>query len=416
MWVWEQESWPNLTYDSERVLPHLEKCVQQISPLKTLAQSLAFEQRLDWESAVLLDETLATAGIEGEQLDRESVRSSIANKLGIGTVSRIDRFTDGLVEVLLQAIRSSDKPLTDQQLKAWHQMMFPVPPIIGEITVGDYRNEAMSVQSGRYGKAKIHFVAPGNTHAEVGAEVIRFLKWLNAQPATSGYIRAAIANFYFVTIHPFDDGNGRLSRIIAERCLAEFEGTDLRLYSLSHVIERKRSEYYDLLEKCQRGTGDITEWIIWFLDAVSESGQEASQHFQRLNKRTQFWQKHSETIFNERQLKLLNRLFETSDFADGISRKKYCALTRTSEPTAARDLSDLVVKNALEPVGEGRGRKYQLVLDTGNGKLLKVKAPFPETSLDQATSCLKYTEKSKSLVDMQDAIKKGVMGQFNDLD
>ena len=164
MWVWEQDSWPNLTYDSTRVLPHLEKCVQQVSPLKTLAQSLAFEQRLDWESAILLDETLATASIEGEQLDRESVRSSIANKLGIGTVSRIDRFTDGLVEVLLQAIRSSEKPLTETQLKAWHQMMFPVPPIIGEITIGDYRNEAMSVRSGRYGKEKIHFVAPGNTY------------------------------------------------------------------------------------------------------------------------------------------------------------------------------------------------------------------------------------------------------------
>lgn len=360
MWVWEHERWPNLSYDSSKVLPHLEKCVQQIAPLKTLAQRLSLEKRLDWESAILLDETLATAGIEGEQLDRESVRSSIANKLGIGTVSRIDRFTDGLVEVLLQAIRYSDQALTAQQLKAWHRMMFPVPPIIGEITVGDYRDEAISVQSGRYGKAKIHFEAPGTTRAEVEVEMIQFLAWLNEQTNVSGYIRAAIAKFYFVTIHPFDDGNGRLSRIIAERCLAEFEGTDLRLYSLSHVIERRRAEYYELLEKCQRGTGDITEWIIWFLDALRESGEEASTHFQRLNKRTQFWEKYSGAVFNERQLKLINRLLESGDFADGISRKKYRALTRASDATAARDLSDLVAKDVLEALGEGRGRRYQL--------------------------------------------------------
>lgn len=361
MWVWEHDNWPDLSYDATRVLPHLEKCVQQIAPLKTLAQSLSFESRLDWESAILLDETLATAGIEGEQLDRESVRSSIANKLGIGAVTRIDRSTDGLVEVLLQAIRSSDQALTDQKLKAWHQLMFPIQPIIGEITVGDYRDEAMQVQSGRYGKAKIHFIAPGSTRAEVSAEMTQFLNWINAKATDSGYIRAAIAKFYFVTIHPFDDGNGRLSRVIAERCLAEFEGTDLRLYSLSHVIERKRAEYYDLLEACQRGSGDITDWIIWFLEAVREAGQEAGQHFQRLNQRTQFWQRHSDTSFNERQLKLLNRLLETSDFADGVSRKKYRALTRTSDPTAARDLSDLVAKGVLAPIGEGRGRKYQLV-------------------------------------------------------
>ena len=363
MWIWEHNSWPNLSYDAERVLPHLEKCVQQVAPLKTLAQSLSFESRLDWESAILLDETLATAGIEGEQLDRESVRSSIANKLGIGAVTRIDRSTDGLVEVLLQAIRSSDQPLTDQQLKAWHQMMFPVQPILGEITVGDYRDEAMQVQSGRYGKAKIHFIAPGNTRTDVITQMTQFLSWLNTKTDHSGYIRAAIAKFYFVAIHPFDDGNGRLSRVIAERCLAEFEGTDLRLYSLSHVIERKRAEYYDLLENCQRDTGDITQWIIWFLDAVREAGEEASQHFQRLNQRTQFWQQHSDTSFNERQLKLLNRLLETGDFADGISRKKYRALTRTTDPTAARDLSDLAAKGVLVPVGEGRGRRYQITSD-----------------------------------------------------
>lgn len=361
MWVWQQTNWPQLSYDAASVLPHLERCVQQIAPLKVLANSLALEQRLDWESAVLLDETLATAQIEGEYLDRDSVRSSIANKLGVGEVSRIDRSTDGLVEVLMQAIRRVKQPLTHQQLKAWHQMMFPVPQLLENITIGDYRNNSVSVQSGRYGKEKIHFVAPGNIRTEVESEMTDFLKWLNANTQAEGYIRAAIAKFHFVTIHPFDDGNGRLSRIIAERCLAEFDGTDLRLYSLSHAIERNRSDYYDLLEQCQRGNGDITEWVNWFLDILTEAGQDAQGHFQRLMKRTYFWQNHQDATFNERQLKLLKRLLETGDFADGISRKKYCALTRTSDASAARDLIDLVDKGVLQPLGEGRGRRYQLI-------------------------------------------------------
>ena len=360
MWVWQQTNWPHLSYDAASVLPHLERCVQQIAPLKTLANSLALEQRLDWESSVLLDETLATAQIEGEQLDRDSVRSSIANKLGVGEVSRIDRSTDGLVEVLLQAIRWSQTSLSHLQLKAWHQMMFPVPQILEDITIGDYRNESVRVKSGRFGKEKIHFVAPGEKHAEVELAMTHFLEWLNAKTQVEGYIRAAIAKFHFVTIHPFDDGNGRLSRIIAERCLAEFEGTNLRLYSLSHAIERNRSEYNTLLEQCQRGDGNITEWVNWFLDIVAEAGQDAKGHFQRLIQRTQFWQNHRDVTFNERQLKLLKRLLDTSDFADGISRKKYCALTRTSDATAARDLGDLVSKNVLSPFGEGRGRRYQL--------------------------------------------------------
>lgn len=223
-----------------------------------------------------------------------------------------------------------------------------------------YYRTSSAVQSGRYGKETIHFVAPGQTRSEVEAEMIVFLQWLNANTQAEGYIRAAIAKFHFVTIHPFDDCNGRLSRIIAERCLAEFEGTDLRLYSLSHVIERNRSDYYNLLEQCQRGNGDITQWVNWFLDIVTEAGKEAGGHFQRLMKRTQFWQVHQEVLFNERQLKLLKRLLESSDFTDGISRKKYCALTRTSDATAARDLSDLVDKGVLMPLGAGRGRRYQL--------------------------------------------------------
>lgn len=358
MWIWQQPDWPQLRYDAQAVLPHLETCVQHIAPLTALAANLEAAQRLDWEAAVLLDETLATAQIEGEQLDRASVRSSIANHLGLGRASTRDKKADGLVEVLLQAIRSSDQALNHARLKAWQQMLFPEAPLIGELTRGEYRDGPMSVQSGRYGRQKIHFTAPGDNRPAVSAEMTTFLTWLNA--ARPGYVHAALAKFFFVTIHPFDDGNGRLSRVIAEKCLAQAEHTTLRLYSLSSVIERRRGEYYDLLEQCQRGTTDVTAWVCWFLDAVTEAGRDAGGHFQRLILRTRFWQQHQNTPFNDRQRKLLKRLLETSDFANGISRQKYRALAKTSEATAARDLADLVDKKVLVPHGEGRGRRYGL--------------------------------------------------------
>ncbi|MCP4700230.1 MAG: Fic family protein [Gammaproteobacteria bacterium] len=361
MWIWQQAEWPRLRYDAQAVLPHLEACARRIAPLAELAGSLEVAQRLDWEAAILLDETLATAKIEGEQLDRASVRSSIANCLGLGRASQRNKKTDGLVEVLLQAIRNSDKALSHIQLKAWQQMLFPQPPLIGELTRGDYRNGPMCVRSGRYGRQKTHFVAPGDSRQAVTAEMEQFLHWLNAGTAQSGYIRAALAKFHFVTIHPFDDGNGRLSRVIAEKCLGQAEHTRLRLYSLSGVIERRRGEYYDQLERCQRGTTDITAWVCWFLDAAAEAGQEAGTHFQRLISRTRFWQQHQNTLFNSRQVKLLKRLLETTDFADGISRHKYRSLVKTSEATAARDLADLVEKKVFVPKGEGRGRRYCLV-------------------------------------------------------
>lgn len=363
MWIWEQPDWPLLTYDEKTLIPYLERCIQHVAPLKALAATLEFEQRLDWESAILLDETLATARIEGELLDRESVRSSIANKLGIGCASRLDRHVDGLVEVLLQAIRFSNQLLTHDQLKTWHQMIFPVAPLLGKLTIGDYRDEAVQVQSGRHGKETIHFVAPAEQRKQVWQEMERFLQWLNHAHIDSAYVRAALAKFYFVTIHPFEDGNGRLSRIIAERCLAQAEQTTLRLYSLSSRIELHRAAYYNILERCQSGNGDVTEWICWFLEVLAEAASEGRLQFQRLVGRTRFWQQHQAVVFNERQLKLLKRMLEKADFVDGISRQKYRHLTHSSDATAARDLVDLVEKGLLVALGEGRGRRYQLLIN-----------------------------------------------------
>jgi Fic family protein len=362
-YIWQQKNWPNFTYDKATVMAKLESCIQAVSPLKQLAKIITHEQRLDWEAAILLDETLASAKIEGELYDRDSVRSSIVNKLGIGKGVKFNKQSDAMVELLLSAIRNTEQQVNHVVIKQWHQMLFPVAPIITPMVIGDYRDDTMQIVSGRYGKQQIHFEAPGAGKVEVEQEMDAFFNWLNTPSDESTFIRAAIAKFWFVTIHPFDDGNGRLSRIIAERCLAEAEHTNLRLFSLSSAFEAHRVEYYQQLEnhQCCFNKGqelDLTYWIVWFLSMVEIAAIDAKKEFERVMQTTHFWKKHQHSIVNTRQLKLMTRLLETTDFSEGVSRKKYKALAKTTDATAARDIADLVKKEILIPVGEGRSRRY----------------------------------------------------------
>lgn len=367
MWIWESSNWPNFTYDNASVMPALEKCIQAVLPLKKLSELLTTEQRLDWEASILLDETLASAKIEGENFDRDSVRSSIVNKLGLHVgashKNKFNQQSDSMVELLLRAIRFVDKKIDDNTIKFWHQLLFPVKPLITPMTIDEYRNDEMQILSGKYGKQKLYYLAPSKNIAEVSHEMTLFFNWLNSPDNGSAYIRAAIAKFWFVTIHPFDDGNGRLSRIIAERCLAEAENTTLRLFSLSSVFEVDRAEYYQQLELHQGKLNetselDLTQWIIWFLSKVEKSALDAQHEFERVMQTTRFWQKHQQTALNTRQQKLINRLLETSDFSEGISRNKYKALVKTSDATAIRDLADLVDKQILTTSGGGRSYRY----------------------------------------------------------
>lgn len=365
-WIWQHPQWPNFKYDEQAVMPALERCIQIVAPLKQLSTVLTEEQRLDWEAAILLDETLSSAKIEGELFDRDSVRSSIVRRLGLflekdGAGHKFDKHCDGAVELLLRSIRSTDKTINHDVLKAWHQLLFPEQPLITPMMIGDYRNEEMQILSGHYGKQTIHYVAPGFQRQAVDEQMSVFIDWLNSPVTGSAYVRAAIAKFWFVTIHPFDDGNGRLSRVIAERCLAEAENTNLRLFSLSTVLEHNRNEYYQQLENHQRGDMNLTDWIIWFLGCVEQAAHNAKVEFERVLERTRFWQNHQQTEFNTRQRKLLKRMLETADFAEGISRKKYKSLSKAADATAVRDLADLVDKNVLVATGAGRSRRYLLV-------------------------------------------------------
>lgn len=360
MWIWQQKNWAEFSYRSNEILPVLEKTVKAVAPLVLLACELEQEKQLQFESQILFEETLATAKIEGEILDRESVRSSIANRLGLGKITQGSKNVSAFVDVLLEAIRFSNMPLTESQLLQWHSMMFYEKPLLHPLNIGCYRNDIMQVISGRFGKQTVHFQAPCDNRDCVEKEMQHFLHWLNQANESSFYIKAAIAKFYFVTIHPFDNGNGRLSRIVAERCLAQADATQIRLYSISQQIEKNKADYYQLLESCQKGSLDITEWIIWFLQQVTEAANVSQDKLAKVRLTTLFWDKHRDVSFNVRQKKLLQRLLETDDFKAGISRGKYKSLAHTTDISAARDLKDLFEKNILIVIGAGRSTKYLL--------------------------------------------------------
>jgi len=372
-WIWQDNNWPDFQYDAQLVIPVLEQTVRSVSPLCTLAKNLSQDKQLQLESEVLLDEALASAKIEGEILNRESVRSSIANKLGLGKdknnlQQQASKSDEAYLDILLESIRNIEAPLTEKQLLKWHSMMFIDHPVLYDMIIGDYRNESMTVVSGRFGKQTTHFIAPCEkveVKECVKKQMTAFFTWLNqrqeGKPAESGYVRAAIAKLWFVTIHPLDDGNGRFSRIIAEYCLAQTEALPLRLYSISSQIESNRNEYYEILEATQRGNLDITRWTIWFLQQVDSAAQTAMILLNRINSSTQFWDHHRHTEFNPRQKKLLERMLEEGAYSDGISRKKYKKLVHTSDITATRDLQDLVEKNVMQTKGAGRNVVYCFV-------------------------------------------------------
>lgn len=366
-WIWQHPAWPIFSFQAEVILPELEKTIRIISPLNLLASELNTDKQLTLESQILLNEAMSSAKIEGEMLDRESVRSSIAKRMGIGRMRRSSRAAEAFIDVLLTSIRSCDSPLTESLLHNWHGVMFYEKPVLDDILIGKYRNDSMQILSGHYGKHKIHFQAPCNNQSCVKKEMTQFLNWINTESQMPDIIKAAIAKFWFVTIHPFDDGNGRLSRIIAERVLMQNEVNPIRLYSISHEIEKNRNDYYKLLEKTQStpyknaDTIDLSEWIIWFLQRVTDAATTSMKHLDKIRFSTGFWDKHRHTVLNKRQKKLISRLLETDDFEPaGISRRKYKSMAHTTDITAARDLKDLVEKKLLIPSGEGRSRKYQL--------------------------------------------------------
>jgi Fic family protein len=332
------------------------------------AQAIGIERDGQVARQLMEDEVIATAAIEGERLDPAAVRSSVMRRLGLATTGPRDRHVDGLVEVLNDAMSGFDTPLDGDRLQRWQSALFPGGTSgIRRIAVGRWRDhsEPMQIVSGPPGKEVVHYEAPPSRR--VAKEMDRFLAWFakttpqpGRLPVLDGLARAALAHLWFESIHPFEDGNGRVGRAVVDMAIAQDHRVPVRLYSLSRQLLASRRGYYDALNAAQRGNGDATDWVLWFAQQFALACERSSQVIDRAIEKARFWQGHAHLELNERQRKVLQRLLDDGDggFLGGLNVDKYIKLTGTSKPTATRDLADLVRHSLLWTTGQGKAVRY----------------------------------------------------------
>lgn len=368
--IWQNKDWTDFRWQSDALLPLLGKARQTQGKILARVKTLGFNLTHEAQAEILTEEAVKTSAIEGEVLNRDSVRSSVARHLGLPSAAcgaaggRAERHVDGLVEILLDATKNYDKSLTAKKLKGWQAALFPTGYSgLHKIRAGEWRNGDVQVVSGPVGRERVHFQAPPNE--KIDEEIKNFLAWWNKNSGnTEGFLRAAIAHFWFVTIHPFEDGNGRITRALTDMALAQDEKLQVRFYSLSSRIMEERNAYYDVLEKCSKGGSDITAWLEWFLGCLIRAMEKSETIIGKVLAKAEFWQRHSQTTMNERQRKVVNRLLDAGEgqFQGGLTTRKYVSLTKTSRATAFREISDLVEKKILvqDQKCKGRSVSYDL--------------------------------------------------------
>ncbi|MGQ0739728.1 MAG: Fic family protein [Bacteroidota bacterium] len=358
--------WPSFQWNTEKLLPLLNEVRHQQGKLLGRMERLGFDLQSEATLQTLTLDVLKSSEIEGELLDAAQVRSSIARRLGmeIAGLVHADSDVEGVVEMMLDATQHYDQPLTDERLFGWHAAIFPAGRSgMHKIVTGALRNnpphDPMQVVSGPMGKETVHYEAPAA--ALLADEMKKFLQWFNAASDMDAVLKAAIAHLWFVTIHPFDDGNGRMARAIADMQLSRADGTPHRFYSMSAQIRKERNAYYSILEKTQRADLDITEWIEWFLQCLHRSLLASEEILSSVLKKAAFWKKHEKTIFNQRQVLLLNKLLD--GFDGKLTTAKWAKIAQCSHDTALRDIQDLLNKKVLaKEAGGGRSTGYVLVL------------------------------------------------------
>jgi len=366
MYIWEQEHWPVLTWENARLATLLGKVSREQGRLLGRMQNLGFELRREAQLSTLTEDVVRSSEIEGEKLDSDQVRSSIARRLGmeVGGLVAVDRDVEGVVEMMLDATTNYAQPLTADRLFGWHAALFPTGRSgLHKITVGNWRNDSggpMQVVSGPIGRQKVHYEAP--PAARVSKEMKRFLSWFEAPGDTDPLFVAGLAHLWFVTIHPFEDGNGRVARTIADMALARSERSTQRFYSMSAQIRRERSDYYTTLERTQKGGLDVTSWQEWFLSCLHRAIEGSQDTLSSVLKKARFWERFAQQSLNERQVEVLNRLLD--NFEGKLTTSKWARLTKSSQDTAYRDILDLVERGALrKDPGGGRSTSYSLVTD-----------------------------------------------------
>lgn len=326
-------------------------------------EGLGFQLREEATLETLTQDVIKSSEIEGESLPIDQVRSSIARRLGIEIAGEttVSRNVEGVVEMMLDATQQYDQALTVERLFGWHAALFPTGRSgMHKISVGSWHDDAkghMQVVSGAMGKERVHYQAPEASRLQ--SEMEKFLSWFNAPSATDPVLKAAIAHLWFVTVHPFDDGNGRIARAIADMQLARADGSRQRFYSMSAQIQRERNQYYDILESTQKGDMDITPWLLWFLDCLNRAIASSEQNLSGVIRKAKFWEAQQVAILNERQRRMLNKLMD--GFEGKLTTSKWAKIAKCSPDTALRDIQDLMEKGILEKEeGGGRSTSYRI--------------------------------------------------------
>ena len=361
MFIHERENWTAFNWDASALTAILEKVNRKQGLLYGRLASLGFDSKLKAMAENLTYDVVYSSEIEGIRLNIDEVRSSIARKLGIENVKQTapSHYVDSVVAVMLEAVNHYDQPLTKNKLCAWQAAFFPTGYSEGsQIEVGKYRTNEEHIVSGMFGREKVHYIAPAPERVE--GEMARFIDWFNKEENISSVIRSAIAHLWFVSIHPFEDGNGRLARILSDMLLARADKSEFRFYNISSQINKDKNHYYDILEKTQHGDGDITEWISWYAGTLSTALDEAENVVSTILNKSFFWQKASTVSLSQRQTDILNIFLD--GYEAKITSKTWASLGKCSKDTAIRDIQDLVAKDILrEDIPGAKRPSYSII-------------------------------------------------------
>lgn len=368
MYIHETDSWPIFTWDRTRTDPKLAAINKATGYLDGILSAIGFDVKERAAVEVYTHDIVASSEIEGLLINSDQVRSSIARRMGIKITGEVPygHYVEGIVEMMLDAVQGYDKPLTNDRLFGWHSCLFPGGRSgYEEINVGKYRVDEMSVISGVLDREKVHYRAPSPDRVQKEMDV--FLKWFNDPSTPRDYIKSAVAHFWFVIIHPFDDGNGRIGRAIADMALSQADNSPRRYFSMSRQIGQEKNKYYDILERCQKGTTDLTAWIEWYLDCMLRAIKGAEEMLSSILDKAVFWQNHSQADINERQRTVLN-IFLDEDKGK-LTAKRWAKLAKVSPDTAVRDVQYLTEIGILVPE-EGKVRNIAYGIKISDRKTL----------------------------------------------
>ena len=363
MYIYQNSDWPNLTWNNDVILPIISKARNLQGKIIGKMESLGFDLSNEANLEILTLEVIKSTEIEGEFLNPEQVRSSIARRLGLDISGLIpsDRNIEGIVDLMFDATRNFDQSLSFDRLFSWHSALFPSGrSSLYKITVGNWRTDStgpMQVVSGPLGKEKVHYQAIDSDFIE--KEMNIFVDWYNKNSEIEPLLKAGLAHLWFVTIHPFEDGNGRITRALTEMLLARSDGSSQRFYSMSAQIRKERKSYYEILEKTQRGSLNVTNWLVWFLDCLSNAINSADLTLSKVLNKAHFWKLHSTTIVNQREQTMINKLLD--GFEGKLTTSKWAKINKCSQDTALRDIQDLINKNILQKEQSGgRSTNYEI--------------------------------------------------------